>query len=519
MSEILPSAGNVIYEVNLEADAAIEGPFDTWLRDHIADLLQLPGFLSAEVLADAAPREGRVRRTVQYRLKDQAALDDYLANHAPRMRSTGVALFGDRYTAERRVLAHREEFIRGKVSTENCLNCGEVLTGQHCAHCGQRARVRVLSLWGMTRDLLDDVLDWDARIWRTLRPLAFKPGKLTQDYLRGRRASYTPPFRMYFLLSVAFFVVATAGENPGSSLHFNLDEKGGASLTIGPDDAKDGAQAPSPASGSPSEAAPASSTLTLPAPPPPLPLPAAPRTPESSPATGKAATGSPVRTLDDETLRLVDSLVKRVNEKDREKVRQELRESLVTMPAADFAKMKQMMADPCSSKDVHFDLGPYGRQYEPKLRQACSKIWADTPSYGKALFQNIPKMMFIFLPLIAVVMYVLYLGSGRYYVEHLLFVVHFHAFFFLGGLAFLLIERLQWLAPGTAFANGARAVAGLFMVAFLVYVPVYLFVAMRRVYGQGRFVTFLKYSTLGVAYLFCLVFTAVGLLFYTALTL
>ncbi|HQR49396.1 MAG TPA: DUF4286 family protein [Steroidobacteraceae bacterium] len=516
MSEILPSAGNVIYEVNLEADAAIEGPFDTWLRDHIADLLQLPGFLSAEVLADAAPREGRVRRTVQYRLKDQAALDDYLANHAPRMRAAGVALFGDRYTAERRVLAHREEFIRGKVSTENCLNCGEVLTGQHCAHCGQRARVRVLSLWGMTRDLLDDVLDWDARIWRTLRPLAFKPGKLTQDYLRGRRASYTPPFRMYFLLSVAFFVVATAGENPGSSLHFNLDEKGGASLTIEPDDAKGGAQAPPSASGSQPRAAPASPTLTLPAAPP---LPPAPGTSGSAKASGKAAAAAPTRTLDAETLRLVDSLVNRVDEKEREKVRQELRDRLATMPAADFAKMKQMMADPCSSKDIHFDLGPYGKQYEPKLRQACSKIWADTPSYGKALFQNIPKMMFIFLPLIAVVMYVLYIGSGRYYVEHLLFVVHFHAFFFLGGLAFLLIERLQWLAPGTAFADGVKAVAGFFMVAFLVYVPVYLFVAMRRVYGQGRFVTFLKYSTLGVAYLFCLVFTAVGLLFYTALTL
>ena len=47
----------------------------------------------------------------------------------------------------------------------------------------------------------------------------------------------------------------------------------------------------------------------------------------------------------------------------------------------------------------------------------------------------------------------------------------------------------------------------------------YLFMAMRRVYGQGRFVTFAKYSTLGIAYLICMTITAVGLLFYTALTL
>ena len=146
MTEILPSAGEVVYAVDLDADAAIEAPFDTWLRDHVADVMQVPGFLSAEILDDPAPPEGRVRRTVQYRLRDRAALDDYLEHHAPRLRESGVRLFGERYTATRRVLAHREDFIHGTFSTENCLNCGEVLTGQHCSHCGQRARVRVLSL-------------------------------------------------------------------------------------------------------------------------------------------------------------------------------------------------------------------------------------------------------------------------------------------------------------------------------------------------------------------------------------
>ncbi len=221
MSEILPSVGDIIYEVDFDADPAIEGPFDTWLRDHIADVLQFPGFLSAEILAAPVAPGDRIRRTVQYRLRDRAALDGYLENHATRLEAQGTALLGDRFAATHRMLAHREEFIRGAVSTENCLNCGEVFTGQHCAHCGQRAKVRVLSLWGMTRDLLGDMLDWDSRIWRTLRPLAFSPGRLTQDYLRGRRASYTPPFRMYVLLSVAFFVVATMGSDPGSAVHFS----------------------------------------------------------------------------------------------------------------------------------------------------------------------------------------------------------------------------------------------------------------------------------------------------------
>lgn len=512
MSEILPSAGDVIYSVDLDADASIEGPFDTWLRDHIADVLQFPGFLSAEILVEPAPLPGRIRRTVQYRLRDRASLDDYLENHASQLQRNGITLLGDRFSSTGRVLAHREEFIRGAVSTENCLNCGEVLTGQHCAHCGQRAKVRVLSLWGMTRDLLGDMLDWDSRIWRTLRPLAFSPGKLTQDYLRGRRASYTPPFRMYVLLSVAFFVVATTGTDPGSALHFTVDGKGGASLQIA-GDGNEQESASASASASARQAAAAKATT-----PPAAVTPA--NTPESNSArpSGTTTPVAPTPALDAETSRLVENIVKRMPEQDRVRARQELTKNLTTMPPADLSVVNKLTKDPCGKESLKFDV-PWGKKYEPQLRQACEKIWSDTPSFGRALFQNIPKMMFIFLPLIAVVMYVLYIGSGRYYVEHLLFVVHFHAFFFLGGLVFLLTERVGWLAPGTPFATSANTVANFLMAVFSLYVPIYLYIAMRRVYGQGRMITFAKYSALGVAYLVCAAFTAVGLLVYTALTL
>ena len=187
---------------------------------------------------------------MQYRLRDQASLDAYLRDHAPRMRAQGVEKFGEQFRAERRVLAHREEFVRGAFSTENCLNCGEVLRGQHCSHCGQRAKVRVLSLGALLRDLFGDLTSFDSRLWRTLRPLAFKPGALTVEYLRGRRTHYSPPFRMYLILSVVFFLLTTVGGDPGDALRFdvNPDGKGGASLQIGPEGAQQppGGDAPAP---------------------------------------------------------------------------------------------------------------------------------------------------------------------------------------------------------------------------------------------------------------------------------
>jgi hypothetical protein len=498
---LIENAG-VIYEVNLEADAAIEAAFDTWLRDHIADMLQLPGFQSAEILGDATAPAGKVRRSVQYRLADQHSLDQYLRFHALRMRERGVQLFGDRFSAERRVLAHREDFTAGAVSTENCLNCGEVLTGQHCSHCGQRARVQVISLWGVLTDFLGDVFDWDSRIWRTLRPLAFRPGLVTQEYLRGRRAHYTPPFRMYLILSVAFFLIASVFD-PGKDLALDLDG-GGAALTIKNGEAEGGAtasdgatpDAPAADAGKPAPATPAD---TQPAKP------------------GAAAPPKAAVSVDAPRDKLIEAILSKVPAAEREKVRKELLEDLKDASPEKIAAGQKIVSDPCSAENFRLDVG-FLKQYEPRLRQACNKIVTDQESFGRALWENLPKMMFIFLPLIAMVMAVLYIGSGRYYVEHLLFFVHYHAFFFLAGIAVLLLDRFGAIAPPAVASplDGAKSVLEF---ALVFYIPVYLFQAMRRVYGQGRFWTATKFGVLVVAYLFCTVLTGVGLLFYTALTL
>jgi len=471
----------VLYEVNLEAEAGIEAPFDTWLRDHVADVLQFDGFLAAEVLDDDAEAPaGWVRRTVLYRLRNQAALDAYLQDHAPRMRQQGVEKFGDRYSARRRVLTHREEFIRGAFSTENCLNCGEVLRGQHCSHCGQRAKVRVLSLGTLLRDLFGDLTNFDSRIWRTLKPLAFSPGTLTVEFLRGRRTHYSPPFRMYLILSLAFFLLASvSATNPGDALDFDLnsDGNGGANVTLGP--AGDN-----------------------------------PPTPQGAPSTAAPA-------LDPERQRLIEQIVKYVPAKDQERARRELSKDIGAMSPADIAPLQRLADDPCGPDSINIDLGASveGKALEDKARAACRKIAADGKGFGRAVYENVPKMMFIFLPLIAMVMFVLYLGSGRYYVEHLLFFVHFHSFFFLAGMTILLLENLASWFVGTTAEQGFDFAQGILGVAIMIYVPYYLYRAMRRVYAQGRAVTLVKYSLLLVGYLLFMTLTLLGLLAYTALTM
>lgn len=96
----------VVYEVNLDVDAQIADAFRAWLDAHVREILRLDGFVVARLfeVREPAPEAGRVALCVQYTLRDAAALDIYLCEHAPRMRADGLARFGGRFSAQRRVM-------------------------------------------------------------------------------------------------------------------------------------------------------------------------------------------------------------------------------------------------------------------------------------------------------------------------------------------------------------------------------------------------------------------------------
>lgn len=95
----------IVYEVDLDIDAAIADAYGAWLHAHVAEMLSLPGFEAAEVFVVADPPPARLQLCVHYRMRDDEALQAYLRDHAPRMRTDGLARFGDRFHASRRILA------------------------------------------------------------------------------------------------------------------------------------------------------------------------------------------------------------------------------------------------------------------------------------------------------------------------------------------------------------------------------------------------------------------------------
>ena len=75
-----------------------------------------------------------------------------------------------------------------------CLNCGDELRGHFCAACGQRSVPANPTVAEFAGDVWQELSGYDGRIAATFRNL-LRPGRLTVDYLQGRRARYAagPP--------------------------------------------------------------------------------------------------------------------------------------------------------------------------------------------------------------------------------------------------------------------------------------------------------------------------------------
>ena len=95
------------------------------------------------------------------------------------------------------------------VADARCANCGLTLTDRFCAHCGQAARDLRRPLLSLVKEAVEDVVGLDTRLARTLRPLIFKPGHVTREYLSGRRVSLMPPLRSYLIAALVYFSLFT----------------------------------------------------------------------------------------------------------------------------------------------------------------------------------------------------------------------------------------------------------------------------------------------------------------------
>jgi hypothetical protein len=434
-----------IYENRVFVETESLGDYEAWADEQAARARQTGGIVDVVLFPIGQDAEGRPGRACQFTLEDDEALERFVDGFATDLEAEALDRFGDGISWQERIL--REDEFRELPAGEmpECLNCGTHLRGQYCGHCGQRARSRLISLWELIRDAFGDLFELDSRLWRTLVPLMIRPGQLTHDYLQGRRARYMPPFRMYLVLSLVFFLVAFFDPRETFGIFYDpqtleeaSDEERREAAEIAEEVRRDLAE----------------DGIII----------GAPQDPEE--------------TGDDPG----DGLKIRINGEDGAEAECQVDDFSISGP--EWLK----------------------RRLTPeRLVHVCEQIKKDRGrQFLQNLYDNVPIALIVLLPIMAFVLQVLYPLSRRYYVEHLLFFVHFHAFMFLILALQILISRLNAALPTP------DAIGVLIIVAASFYVPVYLFVAMRRVYGQGRLLTTAKYIVLTVSYLAGFTLTMLG---------
>ncbi len=88
-----------------------------------------------------------------------------------------------------------------------CLNCNAILEGRFCHICGQENIAPRESFWNMLTHFVFDLFHFDGKFFSTIKYLLFSPGFLSKEHLKGRRASYLHPIRMYVFTSAFFFLI------------------------------------------------------------------------------------------------------------------------------------------------------------------------------------------------------------------------------------------------------------------------------------------------------------------------
>jgi hypothetical protein len=447
-----------LYETSFAVPLERADEFDAWLREKIEEAVRQPGIDDARAW-ETSSDDGRAGRICQFRCHDNNAIDELLDTYFADIEASVDAVFGESVHVIGRCLRQDDRRDVATSGSPDCLNCGSRLSGQYCGTCGQRARNRLISLWGLVAEAFGDLFELDSRLWRTIIPLLFRPGRLTHDYLLGRRARYMPPFRSYLVFSLIFFVVAFFDPHEDLGLLFE-----------------------------------------------PLPEPTA----EQQAAQKSEADRAKQEILDE----LAGSGI-RVDAVPSPKQQDTDAAEAATVPREDDSGFRVQLSDgsaeideDCNVTDENIkDLpGWLKRRLTAKRLQAvCQRIAADKgATYVNLLLDNIPVALIVLLPLMALVLKILYPLSRRYFVEHLLFFVHFHAFLFLILTLEILFSRIGSLL------NLPEPLTALTLVAASLYIPVYLYMAMRRVYGQGHILTSLKYVTLVIAYMLGMSLTIFG---------
>ncbi len=325
---------------------------------------------------------------------------------------------------------------------EDCLNCGAKITGSYCSNCGQKNTSYRESIWHIVSDLLEEAFSFDSRLYRSVYLLLLRPGVMTREYNEGKRVKYIRPLRIYLFSSIVYFFILSMIRPVFLDFQHGISDVEGGIASGAEESVVDSVAVVAVDTASAGDEIPDAENIHI--------------------ITLEEFIGGPLQEELDDTLKNIRII------------------------GLDFEEWDSLMQDWRADQEAMVDnfIVRAGKGYTiaqfEKLKGMSNQELER--SFLNAFQKNLPTMMFFLLPVFAFILKILYPFSKRFYIEHLIFSLHFHSFVFLVLTILLLIDKSMFY--------GALPLVTL----------IYLFQAMRTAYFQS----FLR--TLGKLFLLMLLY-------------
>ena len=354
-----------------------------------------------------------------------------------------------------------------------CENCGAQLIGHFCSKCGQAAIDYRRSFGHVLLDVLNEFLNWDSKFFGTLALLIIRPWQLTNEFVSGKRVRHVHPVRLYLLASILFFFAVNYG---AKGIKFD------------------------PTLSSEEKRAEVSAAI-------------ADKRKEIEAELSKENLTPQQREQADKAL---DYLSKATSSATTTPAHRQTPSPTSSPGISPTAPPGQQTYGPVGERPfVVFDdaksTTPFERWIEARAKEKMGEHGTKMGLFIKTLFSNLPYMMLCCIPLFALVLKVLYIRRRIFYIDHLIYALHIHSFFYAAVMLIVLATiGLVRFAPG--------AIAGWLIALLWIAFVTQIFLSIRYVYRQGWFLSLFKFLFGGFVYLLVLLF-ALAITFFATLVL
>ena len=348
---------------------------------------------------------------------------------------------------------------------KTCLNCRHVVENRFCPNCGQENTDTRKTFVQLFIHFFEDLTHYENSFWKTIRNLIFKPSALTKEYLSGKRMSYLAPIRLYIFISfVTFFLIPIIQNSPNDEM-VEVNQTAAKETVI------------------------TSDTLTI--------------AQENLKKKKEIADMKKKGAIDKKA---ADSLQNEADQREE------------TDDASDYMNFGYRSVEHLDSiqKFGKADEKLSDFEYWINKKILLVKKGKTKDEVNEKLMEsfthNIPKALFIYMPLFAFVLWLFQDKKRWYYFDHGIFTLHYFSFLLLASLILELFNFFIGLLGEHWILNNLVYLADTVIIIYMLY---YFLPAHHRFYEQSRFKTIIKGIFIFFINMIILSIILIGLFFFS----